>query len=121
MFSAVLYDQTSGVNAALDTGVLDLSLLSVDALTIEELPSGAAVAGALTLIDADSGTLVSFATAANTNPGVAGWGFNVSPTAGGTYLGGLPCPLPQRVRVQLSALGAGITGRLRILAGRIGR
>lgn len=117
----VIYDSTSGANAVLDTGAIDTK--DFDSLLITVQASGNNTAGGISFETYDSENTArvvynaTFATAQSRFSGC--WG----PGCTGSYnhaTGGsnaFPAPLPATIRLQVAALGTGVTGRL-IVIGR---
>jgi hypothetical protein len=123
-FQRVLFDQTSAANTSLDTGALNIASGPFDAVLIELSPSAAMTTGNIQLFDPDLSTneLVHFASGTSATPVLIGWGVGVGSAASATtYLGGLPAPLSKSIRVVTPALGAAVTGRLRIVGMHYGR
>ncbi len=122
MNSKILLDQTSVANTAIDVTVPIPG--PTDAVLIEVSPSGAMTSGNLQAFDPDlsTGELCHWTTGTSTTPIIVGWGVGVGGAAAQTtYLGGIPAPLPQKIRIVVPALGAGVTGRLRIVSMYYGR
>ncbi len=118
-----LFEGTSAANTAINSGELDVK--DFDAIGVWTRPSGAAAAGTIVMRDLDidvaSQVVGSIATTADGNPNATAWGLGVSSAASpsSTYFkGGISMPLPGRVSVELSALGAGVTGYLRVYGRR---
>lgn len=121
MKHTVIYDSTSGANAALDTGALNLIKFGgAAALFVEVIPSGAMTTGNVQLFDPDvssTNELGHFATGTGTTPVLIGWGpsCGTAAVANTGYLGGLSMPLPPKVQFKVPALGAAVTARVRVI------
>jgi hypothetical protein len=112
----LLYDGTSAANTLLDTGSVVAE--DMDSIRVSETPSGVPVPGTLTMYETDdAGVAVASQTGVtgnNSNPAVMGWGVGISVAVQNNYAGGIAAPVPRRVRVTQTAIGAGITSRIRI-------
>jgi hypothetical protein len=129
MPSAEVYEITGAANTAIDTGALNFPMAGpIDAIIIQVSPSAAMTSANVQLFDPDLGTgqLVAFASGTSSTPIVIGWGVGVggaalAQTGATTYLGGLPAPIPPRIRIVVPAFGAGVIATLRIVGHWSGR
>ncbi len=113
--SRVVYDQTSGANAALDTGILDvgdcsalLVILKASAAIVAANFSHSAVLEDGTIVPVQAGPLTAGATEA-----ASSWGLGAALNNGG--LRPISLALPRRVSLNAAALGAAVTGRLVVI------
>jgi hypothetical protein len=113
----ILYDTTSGANAALDTGKIDLTDFADVSIHLISAAVVGTPAVSYEVYDA-SGTAVAIDTAnltTGSTRAVGGWGPGCSYTKNGLL--GIASSLPGAIRLQVAALGAAVTGRL-IIRGR---
>ncbi|HEX9052184.1 MAG TPA: hypothetical protein VF841_16770 [Anaeromyxobacter sp.] len=123
MNGLILYDQTSGANAALDTGPLDVS--RADLLTIILTLAGGSPAGGgpqVNFIDANGGG-VQLAGTGNLTAAATLAQFSIGITAAGSFGGvaSAACALPRQVRLIMPAQGVGVTCRMVIVAAQLGK
>lgn len=113
----ILFDATSAANAALDTGKIDVT--DFESVAIYLVSAGVVGTPSVSheIYDA-GGTALAIDTAvltAGSTRAVGGWGPGCSYSKNGLL--GLATALPGAIRLQVAALGAGITGRL-VIVGR---
>lgn len=117
--AVVLFSGTSAANTAISSGTLDTS--DYDALLVEVSPSGAPTGGNLSFFDLGfSGSVpVQVQAVLLTGSGMsAAWGMGASNAPNSRYIGGLDAPVPASTRIDLDALGIGVTGTLRVIGRR---
>lgn len=117
--AVVLFSGTSAANTAISSGALDTS--DFDALLIEIAPSAAPTGGNINFFDLGfSGSVPTQVQAVIlTGSGMsAAWGMGASNSPNSRYIGGLDAPLPASTRIDLDALGVGVTGTLRVIGRR---
>lgn len=118
-----VFDQTSGVNAALDTGQLVLPSTvdygTPDALVVLYEPSGAAAAGNIEVRDIDFNAATAqqiVAMPADALPHNFTIGQNSTAPAAGRNLASPLAYVPSRVKFVVPAAGVGVTVHLKVYA-----
>lgn len=121
----ILFDASSGANAVLDTGPLDTA--DFESLLVIALSSGGNFttshgvscetydAGGTALVVYDAGVAAGNRSSFAWGPGCRG-GWNLD-----TGIAGLDMLVPHKVRLQLPALGVGVTGRLIVIGRKVFR